>query len=87
MDIFQLYQKFPYKPQTVVYGTGTFHPMPITTGYNACSAMDTRNLGRYEAFWEVVPPPSKTYNCRTYCLISKHTKVMLTASCHGNRVL
>ena len=30
--------------------------------------MDTPNLGRYEASWEAVPPPSKTSNREMYSL-------------------
>ena len=42
--------------------------MPITMSYTAFNVNDTPNLIRYVVALEVVPPPSKVSNCRTYQL-------------------
>ena len=60
MDVSPLRHNFAYKPQKVVEGLA-FLPMPIT----ACSVMESPNLGKYAAFLDAVPPPSKTSNDRT----------------------
>ena len=48
--------------------TGAFHPTPITVGHTACRVHATRNLRRYVASLELVPPPRKTFNCGMYHL-------------------
>ena len=46
--------------------TGVFRPMPITRSYTTCSVMETLNLKRYQASWDVLPLPSKTSNSVLY---------------------